>query len=106
MREFTFLGISFSSVFALGRYYNLDKSSIKRQINLYGIDGVEKLFAWLISIEKESGVDLPDDCKWNYLLKISRNLRYNKEDIIYQIRNYDKLDEDCSFYLGGNHISI
>lgn len=101
MREFTFLGINFSSVFALGRYYNLDKSLIKRLVNLYGIDRVEKLFAWLTSIEKESGVDLPDDCKWNYLLKISRNLRYNKEDIIYQIRNYDKLDEDCSFYLGG-----
>ena len=99
--DFSFLGINFSSVTALSKYYNLSHETMKRLINLYGLEGTEKLFAWLISVEKETGANLPDNCRWNYLLKISSNLRYNREDIVYQIRNYDKLGSGCSYYLGG-----
>ena len=35
------------------------------------------------------------------MIKISSLLSYNKEDIVYQIKNLDKLEDGCTYYFGG-----
>ncbi len=99
--SFFFLGLKFESIKEFSNYYNISKSSAGNWLSKYGLVGLEKLFIWLESAEKESGVNLPPDFKWNYLIKISSLLSYNKEDIVYQIKNLGKLDSGCRFYFGG-----
>lgn len=101
VKSFFFLGVKFESITEFSNYYNISKNSASIWLAKYGLAGLEKLFIWLDSIEKESGINLSPDLKWNYLLKISSRLNYNKGDIVYQIKNLDKLDSDCNYYFGG-----
>ncbi len=97
----TFLGKNFDSISGISAYYGMPRDLPRVGIESYGLSGFEKLIGWLICVVEESGVSLPNDVKWEYLLRIARGLKYNKEDIIYQIKNFSKLEKGCNFYLGG-----
>lgn len=101
VKSFSFLGLKFESITEFSNYYNIRNGYAGTWLAKYGLAGLEKLFIWLDSAEKESGINLPSDFKWDYLLKISSRLNYNKEDIVYQIKNLDKLDDGCNYYFGG-----
>lgn len=96
-----FLGKNFSSISDLSAYYGISRDSVRAWVKSYGLSEFEKLIDWLNCVVEESGVSLPKNVKWGYLLRISKGLRYNKEDIIYQIKNFSKLEKGCNFYLGG-----
>ncbi len=99
--SFSFLGLAFGSLQEFSSYYNIGISVARNLLHKYEIARLEELFVWLDSVEKESGANLPSDFKWNYLIKISSLLSYNKEDIVYQIKNLDKLEDGCTYYFGG-----
>ena len=96
-----FLGKNFDSISDLSDYYGISCGSVRAWVKSYGLSGFEKLVGWLNCVAEESEVSLPDDVKWEYLLRIARGLKYSKEDIIYQIKNFSKLEKGCNFYLGG-----
>ena len=100
-KSFFFLDLKFDCLTDFCNYYNIGGVIARSLLSRYGKEGVEELFIWLNSIEKESGINLPSDFKWDYLLKMSSWLRYNKEDIVYQIKNLNKLDSGCAYYFGG-----
>ncbi len=97
--SFSFLGLKFESIKEFSNYYNIKPEIARNLLHKYEIARIEELFLWLDSAEKESGITISPDFKWGYLLKISSRL--NKKDIVYQIKNLDKLDSDCNYYFGG-----
>ena len=95
--SFSFLGKNFNSRKEFCDFYNLPYET--GRYLLQDIDRAENLVKWLYSIVDESNITFNGDL--NYLLKISRGLDYNKEDIMYQIQNYANLKEGYTYYLGG-----
>ncbi len=96
-KSFSFLGRDFDSVAEFGRFYNL--SADVSQKLLKDINKAENLFKWIHSVVKESRVSYNGGVGW--LIVISKNLIYNKEDVIYQIQNYANLKEGYTYYFDG-----
>ena len=95
--KFYFLGREFTSVSEFSRFYKLSYWVSKGLLE--DVNKSENLFKLLYSAIKESGVNF--DGELEYLIRISKGLKYNKEDIIYQIQNYSNLKEGCTYYFDG-----
>ncbi len=95
--SFSFLGRRFNSLAEFSNFYNLTRSMSERLLK--DINKSEKLFKWLYSVVEESEVNF--DGNMEYLLRVSRGLGYNKEDIRYQIQNYNNLKEGYTYYFDG-----
>lgn len=95
--KFYFLGREFTSVSEFSRFYKLSFWVSKGLLE--DVNKSENLFKLLYSAIKESGVNF--DGELEYLIRISKGLKYNKEDIIYQIQNYSNLKEGCTYYFDG-----
>ncbi len=96
--SFSFLGKTYKNYHSFYEYYNISSSMSAQLVRENSIEDLEKTFLRLFGLIKKSGVE--NFREMGYLLIISKRLEC-EEDIIYQIQNYDKLDDNCFFYLGG-----
>lgn len=94
-----FLGKRYSSARELCREYNINKNTWQYLLGKYNIQDVEKLFKWILDLVKRSGVDCYD--KVNMLLHTARIFSYNSDELLYQIKNINKIKDGDLFYLGG-----
>ncbi len=95
--SFSFLGNKFNSLAEFCNFYNLTRGISEGLLK--DINKSENLFKWLYSIVEESEVSF--DGNLEYLIRISRGLGYNKEDIRYQVQNYNNLKEGYTYYFDG-----
>lgn len=94
-----FLGKRYSSARKLCKEYNINRNTWNYLLGKYSIQDIEKLFKWVFDLVKKSGVDCYG--RLNTLLHTARVFSYNDDELLYQIKNIDKIKDEDLFYLGG-----
>lgn len=97
-KSFSFLGKVYKNYHSFCDYYNIPNSMSSQLVRENTIEELEKIFLRLFGLVKRSEVE--NFREIGYLLVINKRLEC-EDDIIYQIQNYDKLGDNCLFYLGG-----
>lgn len=94
-----FLGKDFRTVVDLCDHYKIDYQTWYYMTKSNGKEKVERLFSQLFDLIKESNVNCYD--RLEFIIQIAKALGWNKTDIVYQLRNMDKIQDGCVCYLGG-----
>ena len=97
-KRFSFLGKTYKNYQSFCDYYNIPKSMSSQLVKENSTEDLEKIFLRLFELIKKSKIE--NFREIGYLLSIYKRLKC-EDDIIYQIQNYDKLEDNCYFYLGG-----
>lgn len=93
-----FLGKVFNSSLELCNFYKISEKFWKYLTKRYKIGYLEKVFSCTLDIVKVGKYY----CGFEDIASLVVSLHLNKDDVVYQLDNSDKVEKGCKYFLGGN----